>query len=58
MLEKVGFDSATVPPAATDPAVEVAVTVGITSDSPDAVLNTSEVVSIGPMSWATSKTVE
>jgi hypothetical protein len=43
MLEKVGFDSATVPAAATEPEVLIAVTVGITRFSPDAVLNTSEV---------------
>jgi hypothetical protein len=46
--EKVGFDSEIVPAAATEPEVLIAVTVGKIRFSPDAVLNTSEVVRIGP----------
>jgi hypothetical protein len=47
MLEKVGLLSEMVPPAATDPAVDVAVTVGMTSFSPEVVLNTSEWLASG-----------
>ena len=50
MDEKVGLDSEMVPAAATEPEVEVAVTVGITRFSPEVVLKISETVSIGPTS--------